>query len=82
MYLREEKGWRNPGCRSSNTSAFRRPPWCSAACPLGLRKTEITYLGSVFTLELPSCPSCGLTLVPEELALGKMHEVEQILEDK
>ena len=54
----------------------------NCGCHLELRKTEITYLGSVFTLELPSCPSCGLTFVPEELALGKMYEVEQILEDK
>ena len=49
---------------------------------LELQKTEITYLGSVFTLELPACPSCGTVFVPEELATGKMLEVEKILEDK
>ncbi len=67
---------------SASFGKYREYLCTNCGCPLELRKTEITYLGSVFTLELPSCPSCGLTLVPEELALGKMHEVEQILEDK
>ncbi|HCL80184.1 MAG TPA: hypothetical protein DIC53_09490 [Synergistaceae bacterium] len=51
-------------------------------CPLEPTKTEITYLGSVFTVDLPACPSCGMVLVPEELAMGKMLDVEKILEDK
>ena len=56
---------------------------CGACgCFLELRKAEVTYLGSVFVLELPTCPSCGMVLVPEELATGKMLEVEKILEDK
>jgi hypothetical protein len=42
----------------------------------------VTYLGNRFTAELPHCPNCGLVLISEELALGKMAEVEQILEDK
>ncbi|MBP1753072.1 MAG: hypothetical protein H6Q57_1908, partial [Geobacteraceae bacterium] len=29
-----------------------------------------------------ACAACGLVLVPENLALGKMAEVERILEDK
>ena len=28
------------------------------------------------------CPECGFVLVPEELATGRMLEVEKILEDK
>jgi hypothetical protein len=40
------------------------------------------YLGSAFTITLLTCPACGLALVPEELALGKMAQVEQLLEDK
>jgi hypothetical protein len=31
---------------------------------------------------MPHCPNCNQVLVPEELALGKMAEVEKILEDK
>jgi hypothetical protein len=42
----------------------------------------VSYLGNQFTAEMPKCPSCGLVLISEALALGKMAEVEQILEDK
>jgi hypothetical protein len=28
------------------------------------------------------CPVCGLTLIPEELARGRVLEVEQTLEEK
>ncbi len=42
----------------------------------------VNYLGNRFTTDLPHCPDCGLVLVSEELALGKIAEVEQILEDK
>lgn len=40
------------------------------------------YLGSAFTITLLTCADCALELVPEGLALGKMAEVEQLLEDK
>ncbi len=42
----------------------------------------VAYLGSQFTAELPRCPRCGQVLISEALALGKIAEVEQILEDK
>jgi hypothetical protein len=45
-------------------------------------KVHITYLASTFTAELLKCPVCGLIYVPEDLALGKMAEVEKTLEDK
>ena len=45
-------------------------------------KVKITYMGNDFTIELLKCPQCGLVLVPEELAVHKMLEVEQSLEDK
>ena len=45
-------------------------------------KVNITYLGSNFTVELLKCSRCGLVLISEELALGKMFEVEKMLEDK
>ncbi|HML40995.1 MAG TPA: hypothetical protein PKD23_09950 [Bellilinea sp.] len=41
-----------------------------------------SYLGNSFPVDLMRCPQCGLTLVSEELALGKMAEVERALEDK
>jgi predicted RNA-binding Zn-ribbon protein involved in translation (DUF1610 family) len=43
---------------------------------------KATYLGNEFEVEELKCPTCGLVLITEELALGKMFEVEQSLEDK
>ena len=43
---------------------------------------ELRYVGNVFKVELPVCPKCLQVLIPEELALGRMLEVEQLLEDK
>jgi len=58
--------------------------WQCHKCGQGLVKGPVTveYLGNQFTTELPKCPVCGLVLITEEVALGKMAEVEQILEDK
>ena len=50
--------------------------------PLQTRKVDIGYLGSKFPVDLLQCPQCGQAFVPEDLALGKMAEVEKILEDK
>ncbi len=43
---------------------------------------ELHYLGSVFNVELPVCETCGAVLIVEELAVGRMEEVEKLLEDK
>ncbi|MBG0776619.1 MAG: DNA-binding protein [Desulfovibrionaceae bacterium] len=51
-------------------------------CDLVLAPVELEYMGSHFSVELPACPQCGAVLVPEPLALGKMAEVEKLLEDK
>lgn len=58
--------------------------WACAACgqALALRPVELEYLGSRFSVELPACPACGLVLIPEDLAQGKMAQVEKLLEDK
>ena len=58
--------------------------WVCAGCgtPLVQGKVDISYLGNSFPVELLKCPGCGLVLIPEELALGKMSEVEKALEDK
>jgi hypothetical protein len=52
------------------------------ACALETGKVIVSYLGNRFPVELPRCPSCGMVYVPEALALGKMLNVEQALEDK
>ncbi|MGD9504062.1 MAG: DVU_1557 family redox protein [Syntrophobacteraceae bacterium] len=59
------------------------PMWCGKCrVPLEMGKVNIAYLGSMFPVDLPKCPKCGQVFVSEELALGKMAEVEQLLEDK
>jgi hypothetical protein len=45
-------------------------------------KVTITYLESSFPVELLRCPQCGLVYIPEDLAVGKMLQVEKTLEDK
>lgn len=50
--------------------------------PLEQIKVQATYMHSAFDVILPRCPKCGLTLVPQSLAEGKMAEVEALLEDK
>lgn len=54
------------------------------ACGLDLavRPVSLTYLGATFAVELPACPSCGAVFVSEEVAIGRMREVEMSLEDK
>jgi len=49
---------------------------------LVLKKTVLTYLGHSVSHELPTCPKCGKVYICQELAEGKMSEVEQVLEDK
>jgi len=49
---------------------------------LVLMKTQFSYLRHTFHTEIPRCPECGQAFVPEELAKGRMSEVETSLEDK
>jgi ribosomal protein S27AE len=58
--------------------------WRCAKCGVNLEPALVTveYLGNEFSTELPRCPKCGLVLISEQVALGKMAQVEQILEDK
>jgi hypothetical protein len=59
-------------------------PWLCAHCniPLEVAKVDVAYLGNAFPVDLLKCPQCGLVLIPEDLALGKMVDVEKQLEDK
>jgi rubredoxin len=58
--------------------------WMCANCnvPLVTSKVDVAYLDNAFPVDLLKCPNCGLVLIPEDLALGKMVEVEKQLEDK
>jgi hypothetical protein len=50
--------------------------------PLEIAKVGISYLGNTFPADLLRCPGCGFVFIPEDLALGKILEVERLLEDK
>lgn len=56
--------------------------WRCCGEPMVPGPVDVAYMGSGFKITLLTCPRCGLVLVPEGLALGKMAEVEQLLEDK
>lgn len=58
--------------------------WTCGKCGVSLEmaKVEVSYMGSKYPVELPRCPGCGLVFIPEDLALGKMAQVEKLLEDK
>lgn len=55
---------------------------CTCGVALTLGKVTLSYLGSKFPVELYRCSECGLVYIPEELACGKMLQVEAALEDK
>jgi hypothetical protein len=58
--------------------------WVCNRCrvPLEVQKVRLQYLRTIFAVDLPACPLCGKILIAEELATGKMAEIEQALEDK
>ena len=69
---------------SDQTDQAQSAQWECAKCgvPLVAGKVTVEYLGSAYPVDLYKCPKCGQVLVPEELALGRMVEVEKTLEDK
>ena len=58
--------------------------WLCSKCGLTLQvgKVNVSYLGSMFPVDLYRCSGCGQVFIPEDLATGKMAEVEKLLEDK
>ncbi|MFH0725309.1 MAG: DNA-binding protein [Pseudomonadota bacterium] len=50
--------------------------------PLAVGPALVDYLGNELTTDLPMCPTCSMVLISEQLAVGKVAEVEKILEDK
>jgi hypothetical protein len=69
------------GETGSGTSAGR---WVCGNCkePLKESAVQVRYLGNAFSLKMLVCPKCGMAMVSEEMAIGKMAEAEKILEDK
>ncbi len=58
--------------------------WICDKCKKELKpsKVKVRYLGGDFEVELMKCPECNGVFISEDLALGKMLEVEKGLEDK
>lgn len=50
--------------------------------PLQMEKVTLNYLNHQFKHDFPKCPKCGLVYISEDIASGKMKEVEMLLEDK
>ena len=53
-------------------------------CRVPLEEIEVTfrYLTKQFRPKVSRCPQCGQVYIPEDLAKGRMAEVEKILEEK
>jgi predicted RNA-binding Zn-ribbon protein involved in translation (DUF1610 family) len=45
-------------------------------------KTYLSYLGHSFFADILKCPKCGEVYIPEDLAKGRIADVETQLEDK
>lgn len=51
-------------------------------CQLELTEIHVTYLERHFTHKVPRCPQCGQVYITEELAEGKIAQLEKSLEEK
>jgi hypothetical protein len=69
---------------SETINPAEKDHWVCARCnrQLELKPVRVEYMGSAFPVDLPQCPQCGQVFIPENLALGRMVEVEKSLEDK
>ncbi|MCF8027788.1 MAG: DNA-binding protein [Desulfobacteraceae bacterium] len=58
--------------------------WQCARCrtPLEPGHVALNYLENSFRVGVLVCPRCRQALIPEDMATGKMLEVEKLLEDK
>ena len=69
---------------SEKTPHDDQPQWVCGKCgsPLEIASVNVSYLGSGYPVDLLVCKKCKRPLVPAEMALGKMLEVEKLMEDK
>lgn len=50
--------------------------------PMELIEVQFKYLSRTFRHKVPRCPECGQVSLPEELATGRMADVEAMIEEK
>lgn len=67
-----------------NDQTEKTTVWMCDKCQKALvsKKVKVRYLEGNFEVELLKCPSCNMVFIGEDLALGKILEVEKSLEDK
>ncbi|HIU25463.1 MAG TPA: hypothetical protein IAC50_03050 [Candidatus Copromorpha excrementigallinarum] len=51
-------------------------------CHLEEIETQFTYLDRKFRHKVLRCPECGQVYIPEDLAKGKVAQLEKSLEEK
>lgn len=51
-------------------------------CTLEKIDVHVTYLDRHFSHKVPRCPKCGQVYIPEDLANGRMLQLEKSLEEK
>jgi DNA-directed RNA polymerase subunit RPC12/RpoP len=58
--------------------------WKCGKCDRELvpKKTVFAYMGNTVAHEVSACPKCGKVFIPQDLAEGRMAEVEELLECK
>ena len=78
----KEQRRQNPGTKPSEVRADG--VLICEHCDAGMKEmeAEFSYLNRSFRHKVMRCPVCGLAYIPEELARGRMREVEMALEDK
>ena len=69
---------------SAENNSNTTPQWICGKCgsPLQIEAVNLSYLGSGYPVDLLVCRKCKRALVPADMALAKMLEVEKLLEDK
>ncbi len=67
-----------------NDQIDKTTEWVCDKCRQALvpQKVKVRYLDGNFEVDLLKCPTCHMVFISDELAMGKMLEVEKGLEDK
>lgn len=69
--------------RTDNSPGTASNLLCSrCSCFLENIEIHVTYLERHFTHKVPRCPQCGQVYISEELAEGRMAQLEKSLEEK
>lgn len=70
------------GCQGKEQTLPEHLRCSRCSCPLELTDVHVTYLNRHFSHKVPRCPKCGQVYITEELAEGKMAQLEKSLEEK